>query len=247
MMRFLRVGVVFLALLALGCAGGQQGREASRINTQLGINYMQQGNLNQASESLEKALEQDRRNAEAHAASAVLAERLGDYEDADHHFRRSLRLDDDQSSVRNNYGRFLCNRGRYDEADDQFQYAIEDSLYQRRHVALANAGLCAIRDDRPEEAEEHLRRALQHESDFAPALRNLAELRYQSGDYLSARGYYQRLMEQRSQNAATLWLGVRIEDALDNKDEAASYALRLRSDYPDSDEAQSLRRMDLDD
>lgn len=244
MMRLLRVSVVLLALVAVGCAGGQQGREASRINTQLGINYMQQGNLNQASDSLEKALEQDRRNPEAHAAKAVLAERLGDYDDADHHFRRSLRLDDEQSSVRNNYGRFLCNQGRYDEADEQFQYAIEDSLYQRRHVVLVNAGLCAMRDDRPDQAEEYLRRALQHESRFAPALRQLAELRYENGDYLSARGYYQRLMEQRSQNAATLWLGVRIEDALDNNDEAASYALRLRSDYPDSDEAQALRRMD---
>ncbi|SEO43078.1 type IV pilus biogenesis/stability protein PilW [Aquisalimonas asiatica] len=247
MMRLLRASLVLVVLVAVGCASGQQGREASRINTQLGVNYMQQGNLSQANESLDKALEQDRRNPEAHAAKAVLAERLGEYDDADHHYRRSLRLDDDQSSVRNNYGRFLCSQGRYDDAEEQFQYAIDDSLYQRRHVALANAGLCAMRDGREEEAEEYLRRALQHESRFAPALRHLAELRYDNGDYLSARGYYQRLMEQQSQNAATLWLGVRIENALDNKDEAASYALRLRSDYPDSEEAQALRRMDRDD
>ena len=240
------LAVVFAAALIAGCASGTNEREASRINTQLGINYMQQGNLNQASDSLEKALSQDRRNPEAHAAMAVLSERLEKYDDADRHFRRSLRLDDDQPSVRNNYGRFLCNRERFDEAEEQFQYAIDDPLYQRRYVALSNAGLCALRAGRNDDAEEYLRRALERRPDFAPALRRLAELRFEDGDYLSARGYYQRFTEHGEQSAGTLLLGVRIEEALDNLDEAASYALRLRSQFPDSDEAQSVRRMDIE-
>ncbi len=240
------LGLVLIAALLAGCASGGDQREASRINTQLGINYLQQGNLNQANESLEKALSQNRRNAEAHAAMGVLSERLEKYEDADHHYRRSLRLDDEQPSVRNNYGRFLCNRERYEEAEEQFQRAIEDPLYERRHVALANAGLCALQAGRKDDAEEFLRHSLERQPDFAPALRRLAELRYESGDYVSARGYYQRFIEQSSQNAATLLLGVRIEEALDNLDDAASYALRLRSQFPDSDEAQELRRVDIE-
>lgn len=238
--------LAFAAAVVAGCAAGGNEREASRINTQLGINYMQQDNLNQASDSLEKALEQDRRNPEAHAAMAVLSERLEKYDDADRHFRRALRLDDEQPSVRNNYGRFLCNQERYEEAQEQFQHAIDDPLYQRRHVALSNAGLCALRTGHKDEAEKYLRRALERQPDFAPALRRLAELRFESGDYLSARGYYQRFVERGEQTAGTLLLGVRIEEALDNLDEAASYSLRLRSQFPDSEEAQSVRRMDIE-
>lgn len=238
--------LALVTAVLVGCASGQDGREASRINTQLGINYLQEGNLNRASEALEKALSQDSRNAEAHAAMGVLSERLEKYDDADRHFRRSLRLDDERPSVRNNYGRFLCNRERFDEAEEQFRYAIEDPLYQRRHVALANAGLCALREGRTDDAEDYLRRALERQSDFAPALRRLARLRYESGDYVSARGYYQRFVENSRQTAATLLLGVRIEEALDNLDEAASYALRLRSQFPDSEEAQELRQLDIE-
>ena len=242
------LGLLLLgALVAVGCAGGQDSRRASDINTQLGMNYLQQGNLNQASESLERALQQNRRNAEAHAAKAVLSERLEQYDDAERHFRRSLRLDDEQPSVRNNYGRFLCNRGRYGEAQQQFDYAIDDPLYRRRHVALANAGLCALRDERMDVAEDYLRRSLEHEPNFAPALRRLARLRYDSGDYVSARGYYQRYTQRSDQTASTLLLGVRIETALDNRDEAASYALRLRSQFPESDEARELREMERND
>lgn len=247
MTRMHWIVLLVVGVLTVGCAGGQGSHEASEINTQLGVSYMQQGNFNQASESLEKALEQNSRNAGAHAAKAVLSERLEEYDEADHHFRRSLRLDDEQPSVRNNYGRFLCNRGRFDEADEQFQYAIDDSLYERRHVALANAGLCALRDDRTAEAEDYLRRALEREPRFASALRHMARLRFEDGDHLGARGYYQRFTEVGNQSASTLLLGVQIERALDNRDEAASYALRLRSQYPDSEEARELRELERDD
>lgn len=242
------LGILVLgALVAVGCAAGQDTRRASDINTQLGMNYLQQGNLNQASESLDKALQQNRRNAEAHAVKAVLSERLEQYDDAARHFRRSLRLDDEQPSVRNNYGRFLCNRGRHGEADQQFAYAIDDPLYRRRHVALANAGLCALRAERKDVAEEYLRRSLEHEPTFAPALRRLARLRYESGDYVAAREYYQRYTQRNDQTASTLLLGVRIETALGNRDDAASYALRLRSQFPESEETQKLREIERDD
>lgn len=239
--------LVMAAVVLAGCATGGERQEAARINTQLGINYLQQDNLNQANQALRKALEQDSGNAEAHAAMAVLSERLDDHDKADRHFRRALRLDDEQPSVHNNYGRFLCNRERYEEADEQFRKAINDPLYERKHLALSNAGLCALRAGRRDKADEYLRRAVEQRPDFAPALRRLAELRYEQGEYTSARGYYQRFADNGRQNAASLLLGVRIARALGNQDEAASYALRLRSQYPDSEQTRTLQRLDRDD
>ncbi|MDN3517904.1 type IV pilus biogenesis/stability protein PilW [Aquisalimonas lutea] len=239
--------LVMAAAVLTGCATGGERQEAARINTQLGINYLQQDNLNQASQALNKALEQDSRNAEAHAAMAVLSERLDDHDKADRHFRRALRLGDEQPSVHNNYGRFLCNQERYEEADEQFRKAINDPLYERKHLALSNAGLCALRAGRTDKADEYLRRAVEQRPNFAPALRRLAQLRYEQGEYTSARGYYQRFADNGRQNAASLLLGVRIARALGNQDEAASYALRLRSQYPDSEQNRTLQRLDRDD
>lgn len=244
--RLLLTLVLAAAVLA-GCATGGEGQEAARINTQLGINYLQQDDLNQASKALNKALAQDSRNAEAHAAMAVLSQRLDDHDKADRHFRRALRLDDEQPSVRNNYGRFLCNRERYEEADEQFRKAINDPLYERKYLAMSNAGLCALRAGQNDKAGEYLRRAVEQRPDFAPALRRFAELRYEQGEYTSARRYYQRFAENGNQSAGSLLLGVRIAQALDKHDEAASYALRLRSQYPDSEENRTLQRLDRDD
>ena len=234
---------LLLGLALAGCGVGQESRQVSETSTQLGIGYMQRGDLNQAKEELEKAIDRDRRNPDAHGAMAVLQERLGQYDEADAAFQRSLSLDDEQPAVRNNYGRFLCSRGRYEEADEQFRMAIDDPLYRRPFVALANAGHCALRAEEFERAEDYLRRALEEQPQFAPALRRLAELNYERGDYLNARGYYQRLIEVREQDPRTLWLGIRIERALGNKDAEASYALRLRSDFPDSEQAARLSEL----
>ncbi|MCC5859727.1 MAG: type IV pilus biogenesis/stability protein PilW [Ectothiorhodospiraceae bacterium] len=239
--------VLVLVLVLAGCAssGQRHGTDlerASEINTQLGIAYMQENNLNQAMESLQKAVDQNRRNPSAHSALAVLYERLEEYDDAERHFRRALRLDGDNSSLRNNYGRFLCNRGDYAGADEQFRQALRNPLYDRRELPLTNAGLCALRAGEPEQAADYFRRALEHAPTFPPALRRMAELQHERGEYLSARGYLQRYRDVASMDASMLWLGVLIERGLGNEDEAASYGLRLRADYPDSEETSEYLR-----
>jgi len=242
---------LLLVLLLAGCAAGKPESPfasdpgaASAANTQLGISYMQQGNNRLAMTSLTKAVEQNSRNAEAHAAMAVLQERLEDNDAAEQSYRRAVRLDQGNPSYHNNYGRFLCSRNQFDRADEQFQIALKDRLYQRRELPLTNAGLCAIRAGKPDKAESYLRRALDEAPGFTPALRQMAELRHDKKDYVSALGYFQRYRERASLDAQMLWLGIQIEHALGNRDAVSSLGLRLRSDYPDSEEASKFRRLD---
>ncbi len=225
---------------------GRDLNEASRVNTELGISYMQQGSLNLAMDSLKKAVEQDRSNAQAHAVLGVLHERLEQYDRAEASFRRSIRLESGVSWVHNNFGRFLCNRGNYREAQEQFRLAMQDPLYERRELPLANAGACALRAGNDSEASEFLRRALEHSPNFAPALFEMARLQYRQEDYRSARDYFDRFRNVSGMNAEALLLGIRIEHALGNLDDAASLALRLRADYPDSEELRDYRQMERD-
>ncbi len=238
--------VILLPALA-GCAtngsrsGGDMER-ASEINTELGVAYMQEDNLNQAMDALTKAVDQNRRNPNAHSAIAVLYERLEQYDEAERHFRRALRLDGDNSSLRNNYGRFLCNRGDYEDADEQFRLALRNPLYERRELPLANAAVCAQQAGNIDEAREYYRRSLEHDPEFTFVLRRMAELQYDTEEYFSARAYLQRYRDVASMDARMLWLGVRIERALGNDDDADSFGLRLRADFPDSDEASEYLR-----
>ncbi|RFA30546.1 type IV pilus biogenesis/stability protein PilW [Alkalilimnicola ehrlichii] len=241
------------ALLVSGCATSGTDRpqsadqRASRINTQLGVEYMRQGELEQAKEKLQRAVAQDARYADAHATLALLYDRLNEHNDARRHYRRAVQLAPEDSSILNNYGRFLCAQGNISQAERHFLRAVENPLYRTPEVPYTNLGLCLIRDDRPEEAEASFLKALEANPRFAPALLRVAELRLEGGHAMSARGFYQRYLDVAPQTAETLWLGINIERALGDEDAVASYSLSLRSRFPDSTEARKLLEMERHD
>ena len=69
----------------------------------------------------------------------------------------------------------------------------------------------------------------------------MAELSFELERHLQARGYLQRFEDAaRRHTARTLWLGIRIERALGDRDAEASYALQLEKNFPDAKETQLL-------
>lgn len=240
---------LLLALVLSGCAttGADEpsnDEKSARINTQLGIAYLRQGELEQALHKLTKALRQDPDHAEAHSAIAVLYERLGELDKAATHFQRSVELSPKDSSALNNFGRFECARGRVEQAEALFRRAAENPLYRSAELPLSNAGTCLLRAGQREKAEQYFSKALQVNDKFGPALLRMAELRQQNGDSLSARGFYQRYLALAPQTPETLWLGIQIERVLGDKDAVASYALLLKGKFPNSPEAQRLKELE---
>jgi type IV pilus assembly protein PilF len=177
---------------------------------------------------------------DAHMAMGVVYERLDDPDKAREHYRRAVELEPDNSSALNNYGRFLCDRGEYDHAEELFKKSAANPLYESPEVPLANAGLCAERAGRHQKAEDYFLKALRSNKRFPVALLNMAELRLDQGEPMSARGYYERYLSAAQQTARSLWLGIRIEHQLENPDAVASYSLLLRQKFPDSAQASEL-------
>jgi len=171
---------------------------------------------------------------------ALLHERLGELETAEEHYRLATRHNPADSSAQTNYGNFLCRQSRVDEAEKAYRQALANPLYESPEIAHSNAGLCLKRAGRIEEAEAHLRRALERNPRIPAALLAMAELSFEQGEELSARAYMQRYVEVGEHSPETLWLGVRIERALGDLDAAASYAMLLKSKYPDSSQAREL-------
>lgn len=235
------VGVLVLS----GCTTTPKGeltadQKASQINTQLGSAYLRQNRMEQALDRLTKAVRQDPNNAEAHSVLAVLHHHLGQYSEAGYHYQRSVALAPDDSALLNNYGQFLCEQGKFKEGERHLQRAAANPLYRTPEVPLANAGACLLRDGQAEAAEEYFLKALRVNPDLPRALFSMAELRHQTGEHLSARGFYQRYLAVASQTPESLWLGIRIERELGDKDAVGSYSLLLRRQYPDSEEASKL-------
>ena len=82
-------------------------------------------------------------------------------------------------------------------------------------------------------------------SRLAPALIQMADLSFRAERYLSARGYFQRYSEVAKHTAKTLWLGIRIERQLGDRDAESSYRLLLEKNYPDSPLTQRLLESDV--
>ena len=103
-----------------------------------------------------------------------------------------------------------------------------------------NAGSCARSGGNVARAEENFRKAIAVQPRFTNALYEMTEIKLAQKDYLSARGFYQRFMEQTRTSAMTLWSCVRIERGLDNTTVANNCAQRLRNEYPSAPETRAL-------
>ena len=239
-------GVMAVSVLT-ACSSSPEVREvkkdanvAAKANTELGVEYLREGNYELSKTKLTKALELEPNYAPAHDAIAVLYEKVGENQLAEKHYKKALRLKPDSARGHNNYGRFLCFQDRYKEATAQFMKATENSFYPTPEVPLTNAGLCAARIPDLATAEDYYRQALQKNAGFAPALLQMSIVRYQEGNYLGARAYLERLQEVARHNPKSLWLAVRTEYALNDHEAWGAYSMILKNNYPDSDETAQL-------
>ena len=239
----LRGTLVLLCLTSLGACvstgGGprERPREAAQYNAELGAKYLQRDDLEQARVKLEKALEQDDRNALAHRVYAQLQQRVGDAASARSHFRTAIRLDPDDAEHRNSYGIFLCQADDYAAAETEFVEAADNPYYRTPEYALDNAGLCMLDAGRDDAAEGYLRRALRTNPRFANAYLHMAELMHRRERLTVADAYFQRYLAYGRQTPESLLLGLGIKRDAGDLATAGRYANQLLNDFPASREA----------
>ncbi len=241
--------LVFMALALVACASAaeRKAEEERKLKladtyTQLGVSYLQRGQLDVALENLSKAIELNPDNPQINNMMALLRWRLKEYDEAEKHFRKALEEGKGDPGAWNNYGVFLCERGRYDAADDAFKHALANPLYNTPAEANVNAGMCQMRKPSPTSAEKYFRTALEINPRQPRVLIEMAKLSYSSGRTLPARAFLQRYSEVGEDTAEVLLLKAKVEGALGNRDAEASYAMRLRGKFPDSPEVAQLNK-----
>ncbi len=210
-------------------------------NLNLGIAYLRTGEFEKALEKLQKARAADKNYPPIYNALGVLYQQLGNKVKAEEYYLHALGLNGSDSSTLNNYGQFLCQESRFDEAEVTFLKAANNPLYATPEIAFSNAGTCAMEQGELDTAETYFRDALKKNPKVAIALLQMAEISYATGNYLSARGYLLRYVEISSHTAKSLWLGIQVENELGDKNALSSYKLLLRNKFPDSKEAGLLK------
>lgn len=215
---------------------------AVSANINVGVEYMRRKEFEKALEKLERARQLDPGYFQTYNMLGVLYQRLGQNRQAEDSFKKALRLNGADSPTLNNYGQFQCQAGRFREAAETFERAAGNPLYDTPEIPLTNAGLCALRNNDVPGAEQYLRHALELNPKFAEALLPMIQIIYDDANYLSARGYLQRYLEVGQHTAKTLWLGIQIEKQLGDNNAVSSYALQLRNNFPNSQEAGLLEQ-----
>jgi type IV pilus assembly protein PilF len=215
--------------------------KSAKVHTELAGLYFQRAQLGVALEELKQALEADSNYAPAYGVRGLVNMALHEDKDAEADFQKSLRLDDTDSDTHNNYGWFLCQRGREKESIPQFMAALKNPLYNTPGVAYLNAGLCSRKAGNNKEAEEFLQKALLVQPGMPQALYALAEISFGNSDYFSAKKYFAELSQKsESLTAEQLLLGVRIYRKAGDRGLEASYSTQLRNRFPDSREYQLM-------
>ncbi|WP_298187609.1 type IV pilus biogenesis/stability protein PilW [uncultured Pseudomonas sp.] len=216
-----------------------KGRDEARdAYVQLGIGYLQQGQTGRAKVPLKKALELDSSNADAHAALALAFQIEMEPKLADEHFRKAISQRRDDARLLNNYGSFLFEQQRYQEALERYLEAAQDNLYPERSRVFENLGLTAQQLNQPEQAKAYFERSLRLNSRQPRALMEMAQLSYEDKQFVPARSYYEGYLTLAPQTARSLLLGARLAKIFDERNKAASLGLQLKRLYPGTPEYQ---------
>ncbi|MBI4192205.1 MAG: type IV pilus biogenesis/stability protein PilW [Betaproteobacteria bacterium] len=243
-----------LMLIAAGCGttghepasyAPQSGVDTSaqtraRIHTELAAGYYELGNYGVSLQEAAEALKSDSNYAPALNVLGLVYMELRDDKAAETSFQRALRVSPLDSDTNNNYGWFLCQRKREQESIKYFLAALRNPLYTTPDKSWVNAGLCARQAGDLNTAEEYFQKALKVRPTQPQALFHMADMAYQRKNYPEAKVYLARLLRDIEPTAATLWLALRVERGLGDRDAEASLGFQLRKNFPDSREARAL-------
>lgn len=251
-MRQLIAAVVIF--IGAGCAGtgnervnyaprsgsDTEGQMRARLHTELASGYLELGNYGVALQEANEALKSEPDYGPAFNVLGLVYMGLREDKLAESNFQRALRINPLDSDTNNNYGTFLCQRKREQESVKYFLAALRNPLYSTPDKSWANAGTCARQAGDLAAAEDYFQKALKLRPNQSQALVQMADMAYKRKNYSGAKVYLARLGTDSAPTAEMLWLALRVERALGDRNAEASLEFQLRKNFPDSREVRDL-------
>ena len=203
---------------------------------QLANGYMGEGKREQALRAINSGLAIDANSPEMLNVLAFYYSTDGEMELAEQQFKKAISAKSSYTASYVNYGAFLFSQKRYGDACKMFEKATADVMYAGRATAFSNLGVCLKQQGKTKEAEDAFNRSLGHDVRNYKALLELADIKFEAGNFVESRRYYEEYLKYATQNPRSLWLGIRLMHVLGDEDGLASYAMFLKNEFPSSPE-----------
>ena len=217
-------------------------RRRARLRLELASGYFEQGQTNVALDELKQALIADPTYVDAYNLRGLVYMRLNDLPLAEDSFKRALAISPKDAGVAHNYGWFLCQQARYPESFRLFGQAIANPIYPGQAKSLMTQGICQVRAGQRLEAEQSLIKSYELDAGNPLTGYNLSLLLFERSDLVRSQFYIRRLNNSELSNAETLWLGIKIEQKLNNQQVVQQLASQLKRRYGQSREAAAYDR-----
>lgn len=212
------------------------------IRLQLAVSYFEQRQFAAVLDEVALVLRSVPDSADAYSVRALAYMEMGQGPQAEKDFLQAIRLAPGNPDFANNYGWFLCNSDRPDDAIPYFEAAIANRAYQSPGKALTNAGVCRLKRQDTQAAERYLTRAFQYDPTGLATNVNLARLYVERREFGRARFHIGLAADNHALNAEALWLAIKIERQLGNQSVANDLTAQLRRHYPSSSEYAAYQR-----
>lgn len=138
--------------------------KVAKIHVQLGLALLELNNVSQAKQKFLQAKNEAPREPSVWYGLGYFLERTGEVKAAEQHYRIAIDLHCTEGASRNNYAIFLCRQGRYQEAFNEFNKAVNDARYLQSAQAFVNASICASKIPDRQLAEAYFKKALEKDS-----------------------------------------------------------------------------------
>lgn len=217
-------------------------RRRARLRLELASGYFEQGQTNVALDEIKQSLVTDPTFVDAHNLRGLVYMRLNKMPLAEDSFRRALALNPRDADVAHNYGWLLCQQARYDESFKMFAQAAGNPTYPGKAKTMMTQGVCQVRAGQKAEAEKSLMQAYELDAGNPVTGYNLASLLYERNELSRAQFYIRRLNNSELANAETLWLGIKTERKMNNRETALQLGEQLKKRFAQSPQAASYDR-----
>lgn len=219
-----------------------EARKRARIRLQLAVGYFEQGQTTIALDELKQSIAADPTYGEAYNLRGLIYMRLNDFRFAEESFRRALAINPNDSNLKHNLGWLLCQQAKYPQAQELFSQALASPRYDERAKTYRAQGLCQVRAGQRTEAELSLLKSYEFDAGNPITAYNLATLLFQRGDFVRAQFYVRRLNNSELANEESLWLGIKVERRMENREAMLQLASQLEKRFPQSSQARAYQR-----
>lgn len=217
---------------------------AAKTRIELGMGYLNKGQMAPAKFNIEKAIEMAPDNPDAHLAMAYYYQAVGDNASATNTYTRLLSSHSNNPNVLNNYGAFLCRNHNYAQADEMFQRAVVQPRYLKMDDSYENAGICAFQSGKKEKALEYYRLALGYNPNKVRLMLDMAEISLSMHKPEEASKWLTTYRNKASETAQSLWLSLRTAQEQGRIADMHVFGQTLIKQFPLSNQAKRYQNND---